>query len=203
MNKEKIEKILFIALIIAGIGYVYYNYLLQPQLEVIQQKNAQLTKIQAHYLQLSNYARNMAGLQQEIKAQEDQDKKLSSQLNNQINKPQVMVDLYSLAKTHGVTPQNIKFDALQDNGKYQQLGMLFSAQGNPADVLSMIQDLGTGNLKVSVQGVNLVMQQGYMRADIKLADYAGKTAIGDAGLVKPPFMNAKFGVDSIPHLFQQ
>lgn len=203
MKKEQLEKILLIALIFLGFLYAYYSFLLQPEIGSLEQTNAQLARAEINYVQLSNYAAHKSNLEQKIKEQEDLANKLNGELNSQISKPQVMVDLYSLAKTHTVDPQNLKFDALQDNGKYQTLGMLFTAQGKPADVLGMIQDLEKGSLKVTVQGINLVMQQGVMRSDLKLVEYSCKSEILDPNQIKPSFMNAKFGVDTVPHLFQQ
>lgn len=202
MKKEKIEKIALILILIIGLGYAYAKFLFLPEWTVIQSSTSQLYAQKNHYQELLNYQGNQSRLQQDIKTLETKVLQLNSQLPNRLDKPQLMVGLYTLAKQHSVIPQTIAFEQTQTKGAYQEMGMSFSCLGKTADILALIQDLQFGgSQRLAIKSINLSVSQGVMRAELKLTAYASN-GISNGLTQKPTFMNSPIGVDSPVKIFQ-
>lgn len=200
MKKEKVQIIALAVLIGFGLIYAYYTYLLSPEIRVIKQKTGQLAQRQEYYLRLQNYAKNETGLDQEIKTLEQEIKGLKTKPTGHLDKPQIMVDLYALAKEKGVYPQTVAFAEPQVKSGYIELPVTFTSLGQPGNVLGMIATLvAQKNSNLAVQAVNLTQQQGVLRAELKLTGFYSDDMPPAA---KPSFMNASFGVDNPAQMFQ-
>lgn len=200
MKKEKLEAIALAVLLGLGLVYAYYTYLLSPEIETIKQKTGQLSERGTYYLRLQNYADNEAGLDKEIQTLEQEMKGLAAMAPARLDKPQIMVELYTLAKQKGVYPQTVVFAEPQTKAGYLELPLTFSCLGQPEPILSLISALvADQNSKLALQAVNLTQQQGTLRAELKLTGYFSQDALPGE---KPPFMNASFGVDNAAQLFQ-
>ncbi len=202
LKKEKLEIIALILFVMFGLVYAYRTLLFVPEWMVIQSVTSQLDAQEKHYQELLTYQKNQSGLQQEIKTLETKVLQLNSQLPNRLDKPQLMVGLYTLAKQHSVIPQTIAFEQAQTKGTYQEMGMSFSCLGKTADILTLIQDLQFGgSQRLVIKSINLTVQQGTMRAELKLAANAS-IGISNDSTQKPAFMNLPIGVDSPTKMFQ-
>jgi Tfp pilus assembly protein PilO len=201
MKKERLQVIILIVIIMFGISYAYFKFLFLPQWAIIQGDTDRLKSLQKQYQELLNYQQNMTSLKLETKTFQDKVIELKAQLPSQIDKPQIMVGLYTLAKEHAVVPQAIAFEQAQSKGSYQEIGISFSCSGKPSDLLATIHDLQFGRgQRVAVKSLSLTGSQGSMRADLKLTAYA---SIGSSNnlILKPTFMNSSFGVDSPEKMF--
>ena len=173
LKKEKLEIIALILFVMFGLVYAYMTLLFLPEWMVIQSSTSQLYAQENHYQELLTYQGKQSGLQQEIKTLETKVLLLNSQLPNRLDKPQLMVGLYSLAKQHSVIPQTIAFEQAQNKGTYQEMGMSFSCLGKTADILTLIQDLQFGgSQRLAIKSINLSISQGIMRAELKLTAYS-------------------------------
>ena len=201
LKKEKLEKIGLILLLSLGLAYAYVTLLFLPQWTVIQSSTKQLQTQDNLYQELISYQGNPSRLQQEIKTLENQVQKLSAELPNRVDKPQLMVGLYTLAKKHSVNPQSIAFEQPQTKGDYQEIGISFSCLGKVDDILATIKDLQFGGTqRLAIGSIALSTQQGTMRADLKLTAYAARGT--SERVEKPDFMNTPIGVDSPAKMFQ-
>lgn len=185
-----------------GLGYAYITFLLLPQMAVIRSSSNQLYIEKDRYQELLTYQENQSGLEQEINSLKTKVNQLNSQLPNQLDKPQLMVGLYTLAKQHSVIPQTISFEQAQDKGTYQDLEVSFRLLGKTADILTLIQDLQFGgSQRLAINSINLSVSEGIMQAELKLTAYASIGRINDS-TQKPPFMNLPIGVESTLKIFQ-
>ncbi len=202
IKKEKLEKIVLVFFIIIGLGYSYIEFLFLPEWTAIQSSTNQLHTKESNYQELLTYQKNQSGLQQEIKTLETKVMQLNAQIPNRLDKPQLMVALYTLAKQHSVYPQSIGYDKPQTKGFYQEMGVSFSCLGKPTDILAMIHDLQFGGTeRLAISSINLTVSQGTMRAELKLAADASIGMASDS-TQKPAFMNSPIGVDSPAEMFQ-
>jgi len=171
MTKEQQQKIILIVLLGVGSIYVYATHFLLPELAKIQGLQQTIAQKQEYYRQLQIYQGDRTGLQTEI-----------SQLQNTLNqvavprsidKPQLMLYLYKMAKSHAVNAQTVKFDTVQQKGFYQEMPLSLNCQGTPQDILRLLTDLKNGSEQRLVpRSVNLTWQQGVMRGEIKLVAYS-------------------------------
>lgn len=202
LKKEKLEKIILILFVVFGLSYAYMTFLLLPQMAVIQSSSNQLYIEKDRYQELLTYQENQSGLEQEINSLKTKVNQLNSQLPNQLDKPLLMVGLYTLAKQHSVIPQTISFEQAQDKGTYQDLEVSFSLLGKTGDILTLIQDLQFGgSQRLAINSINLSVSEGIMQAELKLTAYASIGIINDS-TQKPSFMNSPIGVESPVKIFQ-
>jgi len=196
MKKERLQIITLVLVIIFGISYAYIKFLFLPEWTVIQGDTNRLRSLENQYQELLVYQRNQNGLGEEIKTLEAKVFQLNAQLPTRIDKPQLMVGLYTLAKQHSVIPQTIAFEQAQAKGAYQEMGVSFSCLGKTADILTLIQEVQFGgNQRLAIKSTNLSVQQGIMRAELKLVAYASN-GVSNNLILKPAFMNSPFGVDT-------
>lgn len=203
MKKEQIQKIVLFSLFGIGLIYSYITYLFSPEWTKIKNQEARLFERQNYYQSLLSNQGNLNGLQNEIQAAENQLKQSNLQFPNLLDKPQIMAYLYSLAKQHAVSPQSLKFEQAQNKGYYQEISLSFICQGKTADVLSLLQDIQKStSQRFTTQGVNLSVQQGVMRGEMKLTAYAVTQSGTDVSATKPSYMNTPFGIGNILNMFQ-
>lgn len=166
----------------------------------MQQQKQELTKRQTYYQKLQDAQSNLTALQKEAQDLQGKMQRQSSQIPGKLDNAQLLVDLYSAAKQKGVNPQSLTFDNVQNKESYQEIDMTFTCEGSPAAVLTLIQDLQHGSaLQVAIRGVNLTLQKGVMKAELKLAAYTNSGLNGTQS--KPAFMNSSFGVDIPAKMF--
>ncbi len=202
MKKEKFQIIVLISIILFGISYAYLKFLFLPQWTVIQGSTNQLLSLENRYQELLTYQNNQSGLQQEIKTLEAKVNKLNDQLPNRLDKPPIMVGLYTLAKQHSVAPQSVSFEQTQTKDAYQEMGMSFSCSGKTTDLLAMIEEMQFGDSqRLAIKSISLTGSQETMRAELKLTAY-GSNGISKDSNQKPDFMESPFGVDSPEKMFQ-
>ncbi|OLN32230.1 type 4a pilus biogenesis protein PilO [Desulfosporosinus metallidurans] len=201
LKKEKLEIIILVLFVMLGLGYAYVAFLFLPEWTVIQRATSQLNAQMRNYQELLAYQKNQSALQQDIKTLETKVQQLKAQVPNRLDKPQLMVDLYTLAKQHSVSPQSITFEPIQTKGSYQTIGMNVNYIGKTADVLALIHDMQYGGgQRLTLQSLNLTVSQGNMRAFVKLTAYASVGASDSTQ--KPAYMNSPIGVDTPAKMFQ-
>lgn len=202
MKKEKFQIIILIGIILFGICYAYLKFLFLPQWTVIQAASSRLDSLENQYQDLITYQSKQNELAQEIKSLEGKLKELNGQLPGQLDKPQLMVGLYTLAKKHSVNPQSLTFEQAQTKGSYQELGMSFNCSGKTTDLLALIHDLQFGDSqRLGVKSITLTGSQQDMRADLLLTASASLESTSNSAK-KPAFMDSSFGVDSPEKMFQ-
>lgn len=160
MNKEKVEKIGLVIVLILGLAYAYNTYLFSPKWEVLQKVKGQLIERQQHYDQLVSFQQNKSDLAKTIESISGEADDLSAKIPPRLDNPQIMVDIYTTANSYGVSPQTLQFEQLQNKGSFESLGMMFTCKGNVENVLNLITDLEYTPLqKISVQSVTLTAQK--------------------------------------------
>ncbi|KJS49786.1 type 4a pilus biogenesis protein PilO [Desulfosporosinus sp. BICA1-9] len=202
MKKEKSQIIILVLVIMFGLSYAYAKFLFLPQWTVIQDTKNQLLSRNNYHQELLSYQKNQSGLQQDIKRLETKVLELNAQLPTQLDKPQLMVGLYTLAKQHKVNPQSVSFEQVQTKGTYQEMGMSFSCSGKAVDLLALIHALQFGgSQRLAINSIKLTGSQRDMRAELKLTANAS-LGTSNVATQKPAFMNFPFGVDSPEKMFQ-
>ena len=173
MKKEQRQKILLAALLGTGLIYAYATYLLLPEWAKIKTLQQSLGQRQGYYSQLKVYEKDQAGLQTEIRQLQDKLKQGTLSVPESIDKPQLMVYVYTMAKRDKVNGQALKFDLIQKKGFYQSMPFTLTCEGKPEDVFRFLQDLKNGSeQRVVLQSVTLTQQQGLMRGELKFLVYA-------------------------------
>lgn len=200
MNKQKLEKIILIMIIAAAMFYSYWTYLFQSEWSVLKNINQQIVTRTTYLNRLISY-NDPAKFQQDLAKEQDLGKQLSSRLPSTLDKPQISVELYLLAKQQGVIPQSITFEPLQNKGNHQEMDITFVGQGSPANILSMLGVLEHGSTaKYALKSLNLTTGKDQTTANIKLTAFSGQLQ-GSKSEELPDLMKGSSGVDNPASLF--
>ena len=218
------QKITLVIILGVGLVYAYVNYLFLPKWTSIQNQRDKQQKDLASYQKLLTYQANQEQLAKTIAGLESEAKGLSAQIPSQLDKPQIMVDIYTIAKLHAVDPQTLKFEPIQTVGDHQELTMNLSYIGQAENIIKLIDDLENTPLhKFALHSINLaVVKPNYemdkktinlltspdskdklqLSADIKFVAYSSPIGNTDETNKKPAFMFSNFGADSIARMFE-
>lgn len=203
MKKDHVEKLVLLLLILAGAVYAYITYFLLPRVDVIKGDLRRLAERKTYYAVVQSYAADLSGLQRKIDTVKNQVNRQAQGIPSRLDKPQIMVDLYQMAKARGVYPQTLKFEPQKSQGSYEEMALTFTCLGNPGDVLNLLQDLQQySKQKFAITSTSLVTEKGVMTAELKLNAYAVATS-STSQAVKLDFMNAPLGMNSTTKLFSQ
>lgn len=166
VKKEKKQKIALAIILALTLIYAYINYLFIPKLALLQEQRKQLQNRQAAYQQLFSFQSNQAGLAKTSESLEGEAKNLTALIPSQLDKPEIMVDIYTIAKLHAVEPQTLKFEPIQNKGDHQELTMNLSCFGQTEDILSLIDNFEHTPLhKFALLSTNLTTAKAASRTD--------------------------------------
>lgn len=214
MTKEKKQKITLVIILGLGIIYAYANYLFIPKWAMIQTQRDQILKKTGSYEKLLVYQSNQEELAKTIAVLESEAKALSAKIPSQLDKPQIMVDIYTMAKLHAVDPQTLKFEPIQTVGDHQELAMNLSYSGQVENIINLIDDLQNTSLhKFALRSVNLTVTKPNSQKDekainkqsnpegISTSDILNAINNIDPGIIKDKYLlnaNLKFVAYSSP-----
>lgn len=202
MTKDKIEKAALLLLILAGMVYFYAMMIFWPKWSLVQQENAQLQEREQYYNKLLSYGAEPDQLDKKIANLEGQVRQLDLAAPEYLNKAQIMVSLYDLAKQYKVNPLNISFASAQAKGPAATVGITFVCSGTASDVLALTKTIEEDKkLPLALNGMNLTVEKGVMQAQLKLTGYALTGGTGAKAKTQPPFMNYPFGFGSTAQMF--
>lgn len=199
-DKEQAQKLFLLLLVVFAVLYSYANYIFLPQWNHLVDLRQQVQQSQALLQKLTYYSQHRASLEQQISAAQEQLIKGTEQVPALINKPQLTVDIYSMAKLRGVIPDSIKFDKIQSQGSSQTMGVHFSGSGQAVSILEFVQDLHKSKDLLSVQEFTISANQGSMHVELGITAYA-TSGLAITSEEKPSYMDYPFGVTSLFNLF--
>lgn len=201
MKKEALEKVLLMVLLFGVLVYSYNTFLLRPELSTLEKLNTELQAKQSRYEQLLVYQEDKIGFEEEIKRLEAENTTLDAQIPSSLDKPQMMMYIYSVAKSTQVEPVSLNFEQSKNSEEVQSMVLSFSCLGKINDVLVFMKKIQfEGTQKMGIQSVNLVNQNGTLKADIKFVAYASNNSPADAS--KSPALLTGQGLSTVEQMFK-
>lgn len=186
MKKQKMQIIILIALIFIGLTYAYYIYLFQPKWQSIQQEKDKLSKLETQYQQLAAYQNNKTGLQKDIESSKEKTDEQGQNIISHIDKPQLLVDLFSLAKNCNVTPISLGLGDVNKKDNTESITIDLKVSGDTDNILTLITALQTTSLEnLAIQSINLVPKaqtvQNTTDNILNMLNMANKTTVPSRG----------------------
>ncbi|NLM21167.1 MAG: type 4a pilus biogenesis protein PilO [Peptococcaceae bacterium] len=173
-NREKPYKQIAILTIIIAVTLItlYVVYLFIPQLSVIQAKT-QLVKEKTDYLaKMERGYRNYSQLEEQAADLSTQISVLENEILKGMDKPEIVLAVYSTAKQSGVQPVSLSFETLEDQGTYVVLPLDFSCEGPYDKVMAFIQELQQGaQYFFTLDSMNYKQQGDKVNAKMRLLTY--------------------------------
>lgn len=203
MKKETKQLIFLLVLLSGGLIYAYSTYLFTPEWTKVQSLAEQVSVRKSRYEHLVAYQDNISSLQAEIKSLQLQSAEFTARIPITIDKPGLLVSLYTVAKANKVEPQAVSFEPLKSQDTYLAQPIIFVCSGESQNVLTMIKKLQTeGTQRFTIESVNLTNQLGVLRAELKLMTYASNTRVPTGEEKKLSLLNSPIGLESIPKMFK-
>lgn len=145
MNKQKNQIIILAAVIGIGLLYAYMQYLFIPQWATLKEKSAHVTERQAYLTHLVESYKLLSTLKEEVVDLEAQASILDKKVPKKLDKPDIMLTIYSMAKKNGLTPKSLGYEAIQDEGTFLSMPLTFSCSGPQANVYTLLQQFMNNN----------------------------------------------------------
>ena len=109
MEKTKKQILLFIIIIIVGVGYVINEYIMAPKKLLIQEKSIQLEADKQKLNLLTSMISDVSSLNEEVAKLKKEAESIEEVTVKDINTPQLIFDFYNSCKDHGIKGENLVF----------------------------------------------------------------------------------------------
>lgn len=173
MKKETRQLILLIILIAVGGFYAYYTYLFTPEWEKIQSLEGILQERQERHELLLSYIGRSSELDAEIRDLEGKREELQARIPQEINKPDLVTDLYTVAKINQVQPRSVTFASSEKMDSYIIQTLTFSCLGPQENIIRMIDDLQMDEeQRFTLENMRFTNDQGILQGELQLKAYA-------------------------------
>ncbi len=145
MNKHKNQIIILVAVIGIGLLYAYIQNLFIPQWANLKDISAYAAERQAYLAKLEESYKVLSTLEEEAVDLEVQASILDNKMPKKLDKPDIMLTIYSMAKKNGLAPKSLGYEAIQDEGAFLSMPMTFSCTGPQANVYTLLQQFLNNN----------------------------------------------------------
>ena len=178
MKKETRQLILLVILIAVGGFYAYYTYLFTPEWEKIQSLEGILQERQERHELLLSYVGKNSELDAQIRELDGVREELQAQIPQEIDKPNLVTDLYTVAKINQVQPRSVTFASSEKRDNYIVQSLTFSCLGPQESIIKMIDDLQMDEeQRFTLENMRFSNDQGILQGELQLKAYA--TSDGD------------------------
>lgn len=175
MNKQKQQVLVLAAIVLAGGLYAYFQFLLYPEWVGLKAESAQLAARQAYLERLENSNKDYAALKQQASALKTQLAALDKKTPKKMDKPDIMLTIYNMAKRNGVSPQSLAYEDIKDEGSSYSMGMNFSCTGPAENIYALIDQFQKGDKYIlALDSISLNQGENASTANMRLVAYAYK-----------------------------
>ncbi len=171
--KPKKSIIILIVLILGGGLYVYAHYFLMPQWQLLKQTSSLYAERQAYLERLEN--NDLAVLEKQVAELSLKESDLRNSLPPEIDKPDILLTVYNLAKDNGVSPQTLDYEPIKDEAGFFSMGMTFTCTGPLEKVFALVEQLRKETKYILiVDSMNLAEREGDYAVTMRLVAHLYK-----------------------------
>jgi len=174
LDKKRVQKLIFLILVVLGIGYAYYTYVFCSQVAQIdklqttlEEKNKKCAELDMARNDIKGYTDKLANMKNEL---EEIDKELPNA--NHIN--QLNMNLYYYVKSHNLKITNLEAQGKETNKnkEYCKQPIQISASGKKQDMINFINYLKRNPIKMIITNCSVkVMSIEDWAIDMKVYTY--------------------------------
>lgn len=175
MNKQKNQILILLGVIMTGVLYVYIQYFFLPQLGVLKEKTDHLAARQAYLWKLEENDRILPSLKEQAQDLTVQASALDKSVPKKVDKPDIMLTVYNLAKKNALNPKNLNYEPVKDEGGFYTMGMNFDCTGSAESVYRLAEQFLQGNKYIFVlDSISMSPGEGGVSAKMRLVAYIYK-----------------------------
>lgn len=176
MSKQKSQILILAVVIILGFLYAYIQYFFIPEWGILKGKNTEVSERREYLTKLEESYRILPDLQEEVKALETQASTLEKKVPMKLDKPDIMLTIYNLAKDNGISPKSLSYEPVTDEGNYLTMGMTFSCTGPVENIYTLVEKFLNGNKYIfALDSINFSKEEdGTSTVDMRIVAYVYK-----------------------------
>jgi type IV pilus assembly protein PilO len=93
-----------------------------------------------------------------------------------MDKPGIMLTVYNLTKKNGLSPGNLNYEEIKDEGSYLTMGMTFSCTGSLENIYALLNQFLTDNPYIlALDSINFSEGENGTAANMRLIAYVYKS----------------------------
>lgn len=173
MNKQINQFIILTLVVVLGFIYAYFKFLFIPQYNELKDISAHLSQRQIYLERLQENYKILSTLKQNVVELTVTETELKEKIPVELDYPDIMMTVYTMAKDNGLSPQNLSFESLKLEGQTVTLGMSFTCTGPKDNTHTLVEQFLNGNKYIFV--LNSISYSGpdeEISANMKLTAYA-------------------------------
>lgn len=175
MKKYKTQILILISVLLLGGLYVYFQFLLFPKLDVLKSQSSYLKERQMYLMKLEDSSKILPNLEKQIVNLNAEVSALDEKIPKEMDKPEIMLILYNMAKNNELKPQSIEYEAIEDEVIYYKLGLNFSCSGSIENIYLFIEQvLKQKKYIFALDSINISFGEEETSAKIRLVSYTYK-----------------------------
>lgn len=162
------EKILIYLLCITVMGYLYFNYLLLPQIKKLQETNALYESNSEKLSTLYILEKSLNQKQKELSELDAKSKEISKSIPDTSKVPEIIMDIKNLTESSGCVGGKMSFNLpserevsteKQDNGSgvesVLKLSVNYEIQGNNDNIMTFLKSIESSTRKMGVERIQI------------------------------------------------
>jgi type IV pilus assembly protein PilO len=175
MNKQKNQIIILLAVIFLGVLYAFIQYLFLPQWDILKEKSAHIAERQAYLKKLEENDKILSSLKDQALDLTAQVSMLDKKIPKKLDKPNIMLTIYSMAKNIGLSPKSLNYDPINDEGEFYSMGMNFFCAGSAENIYTFTEQfLNVDKYTFTLDSISISPGEGGVSANMRLVAYAYK-----------------------------
>lgn len=172
MNKQKNQLLVLIGVVFLGFMYSYIQFFFLPQWGELQAVSVRISEREAYLQRLQENHERLPVLKENVDELEVQEGELRDVIPQELDYPDIMMTVYSLAKDNGLTPINLSYEGVKEDGQTVTMGMSFSCTGPRENIHNLIDQFLKGNEYIfALQSISYSDSQEGVSANMKLTAY--------------------------------
>lgn len=150
MDKQKNQFVVLFVVVLLGFMYTYIQFLFLPQWGELKNISAELSNRQAYLERLKGDYKILSILKNNVEELSVKQMDLKKRIPTELDKPDIMMVVYAMAHNNRLSPGNLSFEALRQEGQIVSMGMGFTCTGSRDDIHTLVEKFLNDNKYIFV-----------------------------------------------------
>ncbi len=173
MKKQINQFIILTLVVVLGFVYAYFKFMFIPQWTELKDISAQISNRQIYLERLQENYKILSTLKQNVVELTVTETEFKEKIPVELDYPDIMMTIYTMANNNGLSPSNLSFESLKQEGQTVTLGMSFTCKGPKANIHTLVEQFLNGNEYIFVlDSISYSGPDEEISANMKLTAYA-------------------------------
>jgi len=157
LDKERAQKLIFLILVVLGIGYAYYTYVFCSQVAQIDELQTKLEEQNKKHTELDMVRNNIKGYTDKLANMNKELEEIDKEIPNTNNINQLNLNLYYYVKSHNLKITNLEAQGKEtdESKEYGKQPIQISVAGKKQDMIDFINYLKRNPIKMIIENCSV------------------------------------------------